>query len=89
VPIPKLKKNEVLIKIECSPLNPMDLSFIKGSYSSVKKLPATPGFEASGTVVASGGNFLLILRKVDHKVVQYYINKWYHFSEIKSKIVII
>lgn len=33
----------------------MDLSFIKGSYSSVKKLPATPGFEASGTVVASGG----------------------------------
>lgn len=56
VPIPKLKKNEVLIKIECSPLNPMDLSFIKGSYSSVKKLPATPGFEASGTVVASGGN---------------------------------
>jgi NADPH2:quinone reductase len=45
----------VLIKIECSPLNPMDLSFIKGSYSSVKKLPATPGFEASGTVVASGG----------------------------------
>jgi len=57
VPIPKLKKNEVLIKIECSPLNPMDLSFIKGSYSSVKKLPATPGFEASGTVVASGGKY--------------------------------
>lgn len=53
--VPKLKKNEVLVKIEYAPLNPMDLSFMKGSYSSVKKLPVTPGFEGSGTVVASGG----------------------------------
>lgn len=56
VPVPKPRKNEVLVKVECSPLNPMDLSFIKGSYSSAKKLPATPGFEGSGVVVASGGN---------------------------------
>lgn len=55
VPMPKLRKNEVLVKIEFAPLNPMDLSFMKGVYSSVKKLPVTPGFEGSGTIVASGG----------------------------------
>ncbi|EAR90916.1 zinc-binding dehydrogenase family oxidoreductase (macronuclear) [Tetrahymena thermophila SB210] len=55
IPVPKPRYNEVLIKIEYAPLNPMDLSFLKGSYSSVKKLPVTPGFEGSGTVVASGG----------------------------------
>jgi len=56
VPVPKPKYNEVLIKIEYAPLNPMDLSFLKGYYSSVKKLPVTIGFEGCGTVVASGGN---------------------------------
>ena len=58
VPVPKPKYNEVLIKIEYAPLNPMDLSFLKGYYSSVKKLPVTIGFEGCGTVVASGGNHL-------------------------------
>lgn len=57
VPVPKPKYNEVLIKIEYAPLNPMDLSFLKGYYSSVKKLPVTIGFEGCGTVVASGGGF--------------------------------
>lgn len=37
----------------------MDLSFIKGYYSSVKKLPVTPGFEGSGIVIASGGNEII------------------------------
>jgi NADPH2:quinone reductase len=56
VPVPKPKYNEVLIKIVYAPLNPMDLSFLKGYYSSVKKLPVTIGFEGCGVVVASGGN---------------------------------
>ncbi|KAL4459927.1 hypothetical protein ABPG74_003453 [Tetrahymena malaccensis] len=57
LPIPKPRYNEVLVKIEYASLNPMDLSFIKGYYSSVKKLPVTIGFEGCGTVVASGGGF--------------------------------
>lgn len=59
VPVPKPRYNEVLVKIEYAPLNPMDLSFLKGYYSSVKKLPVTIGFEGSGTVVASGGTIFL------------------------------
>lgn len=54
---PKLEKGEVLIKIAASPINPSDLAFLKGQYGIKKKLPCIPGFEASGTVVASGGGF--------------------------------
>ena len=54
---PELKKGEVLIKIAASPINPSDLSFLRGHYGIKKKLPCIPGFEASGTVVASGGGF--------------------------------
>ncbi|MGH7454754.1 MAG: zinc-binding dehydrogenase, partial [bacterium] len=40
------------------PVNPSDAGFIRGLYAMQKKLPVTPGFEGSGTVVASGGGFM-------------------------------
>jgi len=48
----------VLIKVESAPINPSDLGFLRGSYSSGKKLPTTPGFEGSGTVVLNGGGIM-------------------------------
>ena len=54
---PELAKGEVLIKMAASPINPSDLSFLRGQYGIKKKLPCVPGFEGSGTVVASGGGF--------------------------------
>ncbi|MEM1350352.1 MAG: zinc-binding dehydrogenase, partial [Myxococcota bacterium] len=36
-------------------INPSDLMFIRGLYGFKKTLPVTPGFEASGMVVATGG----------------------------------
>ena len=56
VPVPS--KGEVLVKIDSSPVNPSDLSFLKGNYSTKKKLPIIPGFEASGVVVATGDDFM-------------------------------
>ena len=56
-PVPRPGKGQVLVRIAASPINPSDLSFIKGMYIK-KKLPIIPGFEASGTVVASGGGFM-------------------------------
>lgn len=57
-PIPKpLKKGQVLIKMAYSPINPSDLAFLTGQYGIQKELPVVPGFEGSGTVVASGGGF--------------------------------
>lgn len=54
-PVPDLKEGEVLIRIAHSPINPSDLSFLQGQYGIKKKLPCIPGFEASGTVIKSGG----------------------------------
>ena len=56
-PVPRPGKGQVLVRIAASPINPSDLSFIKGMYIK-KTLPIIPGFEASGTVVASGGGFM-------------------------------
>jgi NADPH:quinone reductase len=45
---------EALVHIAASPINPSDLLFIMGAYGFRKPLPTTPGFEASGTIVAVG-----------------------------------
>lgn len=57
-PIPKPKHGQVLIKMAASPVNPSDLMFVRGKYGLTKDLPTVPGFEGSGTVVASGGGLL-------------------------------
>jgi NADPH:quinone reductase len=51
-------RDEILIKIDSSPINPSDNSFLKGLYSTKKTLPVIPGFEASGLVVATGNSFM-------------------------------
>ena len=56
--VPTPGKSEVLIKIDSSPINPSDYSFIRGLYSNKKTLPVIPGFEASGTVVATGDDLM-------------------------------
>lgn len=58
IEIPMPSKGEVLIKIDSSPINPSDNSFLKGMYSTKKPLPVVPGFEASGKVVATGIDFM-------------------------------
>lgn len=52
--IRQIKDNEVLVKMEASPINPSDLMFIKGMYGIKKKLPVVPGFEGSGVIVEKG-----------------------------------
>lgn len=62
-PVPQPGKNEVLVKVAASPINPSDLSFLLGRYGGTDSVPVVPGFEASGTVVAAGpgamGRYLL------------------------------
>jgi len=67
MPMPRPGAGEVLVRIAASPVNPSDLMFIRGLYGFKKALPAIPGFEASGTVVAAGGGLmarLLVGRRV-------------------------
>ena len=52
--LPELGDDDVLIKTYAASCNPSDIAFIQGGYNIVKKLPAVPGFEGSGTVVDAG-----------------------------------
>ncbi len=58
LPVPVPGKGEVLIKMHASPVNPSDLSFLRGSYGIKKPYPVVPGLEGSGTVVEAGSGFL-------------------------------
>jgi NADPH:quinone reductase-like Zn-dependent oxidoreductase len=54
IPVPQPGQGEVLVKMHASPVNPSDLAFLAGGYGIKKPYPVVPGFEGSGTVVASG-----------------------------------
>ena len=53
-PVPKPGKDEILVKVAASPINPSDLAFLDGNYGFDKVPPVVPGGEGSGTVVAVG-----------------------------------
>lgn len=53
-PVPRPGKGQALVRIAASPVNPSDLSFLRGMYGVKKNLPVVPGFECSGEVVAAG-----------------------------------
>jgi NADPH:quinone reductase-like Zn-dependent oxidoreductase len=53
-PVPKPGKDEVLVKVAASPINPSDLAFLEGKYGFDDPPPIVPGGEGSGTVVAAG-----------------------------------
>ncbi|MDX1414693.1 MAG: zinc-binding dehydrogenase [Candidatus Promineifilaceae bacterium] len=53
-PVPKPGKDEVLVKVAASPINPSDLAFLDGRYGFKNPPPVVPGGEGSGTVVAVG-----------------------------------
>jgi len=53
---------EVLVKMEYTPINPSDLSFLQGTYAEKPSYPTIPGIEGSGTVVNVGKGILPKLR---------------------------
>ena len=53
-PIPTPGRNEVLVKVAFSPINPSDLATLIGYYGFKDPPPVVPGGEGSGVVVAAG-----------------------------------
>jgi len=53
-PVPSPGRDEVLVKMAASPINPSDLAVLHGRYGFRPDLPFVPGGEGSGTVVAVG-----------------------------------
>ena len=91
IEVPRPGKGEVLIKMDSSPVNPSDLSFLKGMYSTKKKTPVVPGFEGSGIVVATGDD--LMSKRVLGKPVSCFAptdgnGTWAEFMMTRSNSVI-
>lgn len=55
-PIPKLKSNELLVKMLASPINPADINIIQNVYGIKQSLPAVGGNEGVGIVVEVGAD---------------------------------
>ena len=53
--LPLLQGSQVLVRLECATVSAADIRFLQGHCPVVRALPAVPGFEASGTVVETGG----------------------------------
>ena len=56
VDLPVPGPDELVIRVDASPVNPSDIAFLRGGYNIRKSLPAIPGFEGTGIVVHAGGN---------------------------------
>lgn len=55
IPVPELLENEILVKVEVSPVNPSDFMFLLGIYDIAKHAPTVPGFEGAGIVIDAKG----------------------------------
>jgi NADPH:quinone reductase-like Zn-dependent oxidoreductase len=62
LPVPEPGPGEVRVRMTLSPVNPSDLTVVRGEYSRLPTLPATPGFEGAGVVESVGGGLLGKLR---------------------------
>ncbi|THG17382.1 hypothetical protein TEA_018730 [Camellia sinensis var. sinensis] len=72
IPVPALKKGEILIKMEAASLNPVDLKIQKGLMRPIlipRKLPFTPATDIAGEVVEVGTGVTKF--KAGDKVVSY------------------
>src|SRR5262245_19935124 len=62
VALPEPGPGQVRVRMRASPVNPSDLLVVRGEYGRLPTLPATPGFEGVGVVVAAGPGLLCRLR---------------------------
>jgi NADPH:quinone reductase-like Zn-dependent oxidoreductase len=58
VPDPEPGPGQVRLRMLASPINPSDLMTVRGKYTRLPQLPATPGFEGSGVVESAGPGLL-------------------------------
>jgi len=54
VPTPEAGPGEVVVRMRVRPVNPSDLSLVRGRYGQLPPLPATPGLEGVGVVESVG-----------------------------------
>jgi NADPH:quinone reductase-like Zn-dependent oxidoreductase len=82
---------KVLIKVDAAPCNPSDLLLLQGRYGKRKTLPAVPGWEGAGTVIATGGGLYgkwLEGKRVAFSVQSDADGTWAEYSVVDAKTCI-
>ena len=81
----------MLVRVEAAPINPADLIFIAGHYSSDKKPPCTPGMEGSGVVVSAGsgpGATALVGKRIAFVEGKHGTGSWGEYILLKAESAI-
>jgi NADPH:quinone reductase-like Zn-dependent oxidoreductase len=94
LPIPTLSKNEILIKIEGTQINPADLNGITRAYKDYInkfKSPYEPGIEGVGIVVDIGDKQSESQKKLLNKKVAYVTvyGSWAEYVKVDPRFIII
>jgi trans-2-enoyl-CoA reductase len=79
--------DEVLVEVEAFPINPVDLLTIAGSYAARPPLPAVPGSEALGRVLAVGAGVSHVA--AGDRVLMMSRENWVQRKTIKSSEAIL
>jgi mitochondrial enoyl-[acyl-carrier protein] reductase / trans-2-enoyl-CoA reductase len=78
--------DEVVVEVEAFPINPVDLLTIAGKYAARPDLPATPGSEGIGRVVAVGAGVERVA--VGDRVMLVGRENWSQQKRIKADMVL-
>ena len=74
--IPKIDDNQILIKVEASSINLVDLVIVKGRHPMCPKAPHTAGLEGAGTAVEVGKNHASRIKAGDKVVLKVPYGAW-------------
>src|SRR5213595_578026 len=74
---------EVVFDVLAFPINPADISFCRGSYRLRPPLPATPGAEGLGRVIAVGADLMHI--KPGDLVINMQRENWTQRRRVKAE----
>lgn len=89
VEVPELgppAEDEVLVEVEAFPINPVDLLTIEGRYATRPALPATPGSESVGRVLAAGPAVRDVA--VGDRVINLGRSNWVQRLKVKAETVL-
>ncbi|WP_373512866.1 zinc-dependent alcohol dehydrogenase family protein [Persicitalea sp.] len=84
-PTPRPAAGEVLVKVIAAPINPSDISFVRGQYGIRPELPSGAGFEGVGTVEAVGADVRL---PIGSRVSFTAIGSWGEYAIANQKAAI-